>query len=128
MTTETVISPSQLSADLAQFSGTECYHKLTMGRLKFTDGVAYLCKTAKCYWLADILMSYQHKVMKNPRLREIQFWKLVVNLEEKTAVITCREDSGVKPAVTQRIPYCDFPLPEIELWVENEVVYLPGER
>lgn len=124
------ISPAELESSLAQFTGTECYHKLALGPLKFTDGMAYLCQHAGggAFWLASVIASYQPKLRrKSQRLREMQFWTLTVNLKKNTAVIRCREDSGEKPVVTQRIPYTDFPLASIDIWVADDVVLLPSE-
>jgi hypothetical protein len=83
----------------------------------------------------DAIASHQRKVLKDERLREIQFWRLEVEEKDgrKSAVLTCRADSGEKPAVTQRIDYTDFDLPEIDLWVEpldeeTYVILLPNEH
>ena len=58
-------------------------------------------------------------MLRNERLRDIQFWKLKVTEKDgrKSAVLTCRADSGEKPVITQRIEYTDFDLPEIDIWV-----------
>ena len=74
------------------------------------------------------------KALKDERLREFQFWKLTVTDKDgrKSAVLTCRADKGEKPAITQRIEYTDFDLPEIDLWVgpmdeKHFVIMLPSE-
>ena len=72
-------------------------------------------------------------------LRDMQFWKLVV--KGGKGVLTCVADSGYDPAITQNIPFTDFPLDEVEIWVERGsypsnggrmvagmVAMLPGER
>ena len=60
----------------------------------------------------------------------MQFWNLKV--KDGKGVLTCRADSGVKPAVTQRLDYTDFDLPEIDLWAEYNgeywVICLPQEH
>ena len=73
-------------------------------------------------------------MLKDERLRDIQFWKLKVTEKDgrKSAVLTCRADSGEEPAITQRIEYTDFDLPEIDLWVgpvdeRRFVLMLPNE-
>jgi hypothetical protein len=126
----TPISPAELESSLAQFSGTECHHKLALAPLKFTDGMAYLCQNAGggAFWLASVIASYQHKLRKTERLREFQHWTLTTDLEKHTAVIQCREDSGEPPVVTQNIEYTDFPLASIEIWVEGDVCLLPSEH
>jgi len=48
------------------------------------------------------------------------------------AVLTAEADTGVKPFVTQEIPYTDFPLSEIAIWVgfdgSHWTLYLPSEH
>ena len=68
-------------------------------------------------------------------LRDIQFWTLEVTEKDgrRSAVLTCRADSGEKPAITQEIEYTDFDLPKIDLWVEpldenTCVILLPNEH
>jgi len=114
--------------DLGQFTGTENYYKNFLG-LKYTDGVKYLCENGKAYWLIDAIASYQHekKIRGNPRLMDMQFWKLKVNLKEGTAVLTCREDDGIPPVITQKIEYTDFEMEEVDVWVQNGVALLPSE-
>jgi hypothetical protein len=80
----------------------------------------------------DLIASYQPRLSNNrdERLREMQFWTLKVN-PDKSALAVCIADSGEPPAVEQQIPFTDFPLPEIRLWLvrmDNAmVVMLPSE-
>lgn len=115
--------------DLSQFYGTENYYQHFLRQFVYTDGVHFLAEQCGAYWLIDAIASYQPKLKKKPRLRDMQFWKIVA--KDGKAVLTCREDSGYKPAVTQDIESTDFPDTGdkgLELWVENEVLYLPSER
>ncbi len=41
--------------------------------------------------------------------------------------LTCREDAGKKPLVTQSIEFSDFPLAYIKIRLINEVALLPSE-
>ena len=111
--------------NLNQFTGGGDQYKYNF-RLLITEGVHFLCENAQCYWLIDAIGSYQAQLRKSQRLQEFQVWELVV--DNKTALLTCREDSDCDPVVTQRIPYTDFPLPKIVLWVEGCVVLLPSEH
>ena len=128
------------ASELVQFTGTESYHRWSplFPRMVLTDGAMFVAKhggTSGAFWLMDAIASWQPKALKNERLRDIQFWKLKVTEKEgrKSAVLTCRADSGEKPAITQRIEYTDFDLPEIDLWVGpvdeavGQVLFLPGE-
>lgn len=109
---------------LNQFTGTEKYYSYLCG-LKLTDGVHYLATEGKCFWLLDIIVSYQPKHHQVP----FQLWELNIDEEEdkRTAVITMREDTGKKALVQQRIPYTDFPLDYLKLYVVDKVVLLPSE-
>jgi hypothetical protein len=122
----------EISNALPNFTGTECYYRYWLGITHLTDGVKFLADEAHCYWLLDAIGSYQSELAKHAddRLHFMQFWHLKVN-EDKTAVLTCRADSNVPPAVTQQIEMTDFPLPEIDVWVGIEegrkIALLPSE-
>lgn len=133
-----MLTAEQLKTELSQFSGTENYYKHSLG-FSYTDGINFLAENAECYWLLDAIGSYQHKLRLNSRLRDFQLWLLVVGnnhqfikpKKPKKAVLTCWEDTpvlGVKPAVSQQIPFTDFPMSEIKLYFENKVLLLPDER
>lgn len=105
-------------SELNQFSGTEHYYKHLFGRLVYTDGVQYLAENAGAYWLIDAIASYQgSKQLSTPSLKEFQLWEL--KKVGKSAILTCKADSGVKPAVSQEIEFTDFPLDEIKLYCEQ---------
>ena len=120
---------------LLQFTGTECYHRWSplFPSMILTDGAKFVADnggTSGAYWLFDAIASHQPKALKDERLREIQFWTLTVTEKDglKRAVLTCRADKDEEPAITQRIEYTDFDLPEIDLWVgpmdENHFVVM----
>lgn len=124
---------------LAGFHGTETYtvwspfHK----NMLLTDGAKYVAENggnAGAYWLMDLIASYQDQLLEEHKeiAEGLQLWTLKVN-EDKTAVITCQEDTDEDPVVTQEIEFTDFDLPEIVLWVaplgdeEHTVILLPSE-
>lgn len=111
-----------LEEELSQFTGTTKYRRSTFGRLNVTDGVHYLREKAKCYWLIDIIESYQ------PELKGVDFqiWGIKVN-NDKTAMVYCKEDSDKEPIVTQKLEYTDFPLDYFELYCIDNVVLLKSE-
>ena len=120
--------------DLAQFSGTEEYHKLSMfGKFVCTDGVKYLAEQAGAFWLIDAIASHQPKAMKNPRLRDFQLWFLKRGAGS-ACTLECWEDTGAGETakIVQRIPFTDFPFSEVgdelKLYLENGVLCLPSER
>jgi hypothetical protein len=127
-----------LLQNLKQFCGTEQYYKHFLG-IRYTDGVKYLADNAQCFWLIDAIASHQPKVNKIQRLREFQLWFLHVgNAHEfikptghNAAVLTCWEDTPTaetKPVVIQQIPFTDFPLPEIKLYLQEKILLLPDEN
>lgn len=135
--TRTRQASEELKAALAQFTGTECYHRLAsgglLGNVALTDGVKYLADQAGCYWLVSLIVSYQPElaVHSDRRLREFQFWTLTANAD-RTAVLTCIADAGEPPVITHEITLTDFPLPTIQIWVAPEgdmkILYLPSEH
>jgi len=125
-------------ADLQQFTGTEYWyrHPLT-SKAVYTDGVKYLAEKGGAYWLIDAIVSHlftpemRQAIAHDDRLGSMQFWRLEVS-EDRSAVLTCRADSDVDPAITQEIPFSDFPLPHIDIWCgfdgDRWTLYLPSEH
>jgi hypothetical protein len=118
--------PDELHRHLAQFSGTERYHRTHPGLLA-TDGAKYLADAAGAYWLLDIVWSVL------PRIAD-EFAVLELTVEEGTRRAVVVIHDGREPETTyhrQDIPYTDFPLPKIKLYIQqNErerVVMLPSE-
>ena len=110
---------------LNQFTGGDTHYRGPFGLLH-TEGVKFLADNADCWWLIDAIASYQPQVMKDRHYQEFQVWKLVA--VGSLGILTCRKDSDQKPTIEQKIPYTDFPLPEITLWVEGGVLILPSEH
>lgn len=74
-------------------------------------------------WLLDAIVSHQHDA--RVRSEPFQVWTLKV-ADDRTAVLTCEDgDHGV--VTSQAIAFTDFPLPEITLWLQNDVIFLPSE-
>ena len=113
----------ELQSGLDQFFGTEKWYRHFTGML-YTDGIKYLAEQAGAYWLIDAVGSYQPVLQDE----EFQLWRLEVDLEKSTGVLTMRRDTGLKPLVTQKIPYTDFPLSEYEWYVEYNVMLLKNEH
>lgn len=105
---------------LANFYGTSSWHKWSMlfPNMLLTDGAKYVADNGGehgAYWLMDAIGSHQETLIKRPAFRDAQFWNLKVG-PDKSAVLTCREDSNIPPAVEQFIDYTDFDLPELDLY------------
>jgi len=103
---------------------SEAYHKYSP--IPFfpvaTDGAIALAEAAGCYWLLDIIGSYQTDEKLDP---SFQVWKLEVNLEKNNAVVRGYNDTEL--IITQEIPWTDFPLEEVKLYLVDGVVLLPSE-
>ncbi|HUO08167.1 MAG TPA: hypothetical protein VM008_07705 [Phycisphaerae bacterium] len=125
------LTPEQLRQNLQQFTGTENYYRHWYG-LVYTDGIKYLIEHARCHWLLDAIASYQLDLSEHPdqRLHEMQFWKLTVQ-DNRGALLECVPDAGEPAAVSQLIEWTDFPLPEIQIWLQivgsAAVAILPSE-
>src|SRR4051794_19536130 len=120
--------------NLNQFTGTEHYYRFRFDpTVLLTDGAKHVADEAGAYWLMEAIAGHQPALRRHPddRLRALQFWTLTVH-PDRSATLTCVADSDEPPAVIQRIPFTDFPLPEVRLWVGHSdgraVIYLPSEH
>jgi hypothetical protein len=121
--------------DLAQFTGTATYYRLGVlfPQVLLTDGTKHVAEEGGAWWLMEAIASYQSRALwaADRRLFDLHFWHLTVR-PDHSATLTCVADSGETPAVTQDVPYTDFPLPEIDIWVGRSdpyrVLYLPSEH
>jgi len=91
----------------------------------YTDGIQYLADFGAAYWLLDAIASYQPQILKDPLLQQFQHWKLTVNADH-TAQLVCERDTD-DVVVTQDIPFTDFPLDELRLYLVTGVLMLPSE-
>ena len=119
-----------LLSDLRWFTGSETFYRHSLSRKYiYTQGVKYLADKAGAYWLIDQIALGRPASLEK---EDFQVCKLLVNSGTHTATLTT-EDGNDNILSTTRIDYTDFPLPEIELWVEcNEVggftILLPSEH
>jgi hypothetical protein len=115
---------SVLLAELAQFTGTQTYTRITRRHL-LTDGARYLADQAECYWLMDAVASHLDEI-------GTQDWFVLIRLDLKgtTATLIYEDGNGYEHA-RQAIPHTDFPLEQISLYAcwdtEHWVIMLPGE-
>jgi hypothetical protein len=118
----------EIRNELKQFHGTAEYYKhLFPGKspILLTDGCKFIRDGCKAYWLFDAILSYQcEKVLKGVNF---QVWELKQLRKDLTWQLTCREDTGKKPLVTQSIEYSDFPLDYLKIWLIDKVALLPSE-
>ena len=104
--------------------GSDAYHKYSPipGYPVATDGVIALAEAAGCYWLLEIIGSYQTNMQLDPHF---QVWTLVVNLDKKSGVVNGFNDKTL--IISQDIQYTDFPLDEVKLYLMDGIILLPSE-
>ena len=115
-------------SDLTQFCGSSEFFQHWTKRLIYTEGVRYMAEHGGAYWLIDAVASYQpdKRITSRPDLVDFQLWELAV-AEDKGAVLTLRSDSDQPAVITQEIPFTDFPLEQIKLYVCNGTLMLTSE-
>ncbi len=108
------LTAEELESNLAHFTGTESYTKIKYpwANLLLTDGTKYLCEKAKCFWLMDLIASYQPK-----KLNQYDFQHWVINASDNKAVVTC-DDGNEHILVEQHIGWTDFPLREVGMYAQ----------
>jgi hypothetical protein len=107
----------------AHGSDTRVKFSLIPGYPTATSAVNDLAEAAECYWLLDIIGSYQTD--KRIDRNGLQVWKLIVNLTDNAAVVRAYNDDTF--TIEQDIPITDFPLEELTLWVYDNIILLPSE-
>ncbi len=111
--------------DLGKFVGSLNFYSHTYSSLLYTEGVQYVAKNGGkkgAHWLIDAIAAYQ----EDPRLTGVQLWKLVVDRNKKRGTLTCNCNQDI--IIRQDIKYTDFPLDEIEIYIEDSVMLLSSER
>jgi hypothetical protein len=112
------------ASDLAQFTGSEHWYRHPLSNtITYTDGARHVAATGGADWLLDAIVS--HQLDPHVRRKSFQSWTLKV-APDRSARLVCADGSG-KLVVTQAIRFTDFPLPEITLWLKDDVIFLPSE-
>ena len=123
------MEPFQIKRALRGFTGTEKYHQhLFPGKspILLTDGCRWVKETLNSHWLFDAILIYQN----DKRLKGVNFqlWELRQSKKDLSWLLTCSEDSGQKPLISQKIEFSDFPLDYIKLYVICGIALLPSEN
>ena len=114
----------QIMAGLNQFTGTETWWKHPLlTKYTYTDGVKYVADSCKAYWLIDAILAWQSN--KSVQKQEFQVWKLTEQNDGSWRLIC--EDGDNHVVAIQAIPFSDFPLNEIVIWLTDNVLLLPSE-
>ncbi|MFT3908331.1 MAG: hypothetical protein QM737_02810 [Ferruginibacter sp.] len=106
---------------LKQHTSTDNYYEHLFGCV-FTDGVRALATEYECYWLLDVIVSYQPSL----KHEDFQVWTLQKHGDSScTVTATDGNDNILKQ---QRVPYTDFKADTCIVWVESTVLLLPSEH
>ena len=117
-------SAQEISDIINHANGSDAYHKYSpiLGYPVATDGVIALAEAAGCYWLLEIIGSYQTNKQLDPHF---QVWTLVVNPDRKNGVVNGFNDKTL--IISQDIQYTDFPIDEVKLYLMDGIILLPSE-
>ena len=119
-----------IQCGLPNWIGTQSWWPNFTG-IKYTDGVKWLAEKAHAYWLIDVVGSHW-ATSRKVRAEGFVLCRLTVDRDPKAkfmarfVMMTDCEPDG-ETIVVQRIPYTDFPLDEIELYLCDGVLMLPNE-
>lgn len=114
---------TQIETGLRMHTGTTQWFLHPARQFTYTEGVRYLAKEASAYWLLDLIASWQ----TTPALRGEAFvvWKLTVNPDRSANAVA--EDGNDRELARQLIPWTDFPLDAVTLYLTDDVLLLPSE-
>lgn len=101
-----------LQHELGQFCGTMEYHRYSR-KLVLTDGARYLAERAGCFWLVSIVDSIL------PQVRNESFLSVRMIKNPNASAIVEITDGNEKPIFRQAIEFTDFPMNEIQLFVQE---------
>lgn len=118
------LTSDQIREQLAQYSGTENHYRHISGLL-YTDGIKAMAQLCGAYWLIDAIASHQPRCRRDPMLRDMQFWFLRKDKDGGWELVCERDEGDI--AFKQQIEFSDFPLNEIQIWVQEDVMLLPSE-
>ena len=104
-------------------TGTTAYHRFhpSDNYPVITDGVLALAEATGCFWFIDIIGIYQGNKKLDPHF---QVWELKV-LSDARAIVRGYNDKNL--VIQQEIPYTNFPLDELKLYLIDKVILLPAE-
>ena len=117
------MTPQELQSALAGFTGSDTLtrHGLTR-RILMTQGVVFLAEQAQAHWLTDLIVSHQ----ADPRVRSepFQVWTLSRRRRDlQRRRYHDRRQLHSSPLPEQEIPWTDFPLPEVTLWLVRRAMH-----
>jgi hypothetical protein len=121
-----MMEPGKLKNGLLNFKGSEVFYQYEVLWVEFvyTEGIKFLCDNAECYWLMNLIASWQHEIKEEDRV--FQVWELK-KVTGNGWLVLCT-DGNNRELCRQELAYSDFPLPGIIVWlVDGGVLMLPYE-
>ena len=108
--------------EMAHYTGTVNYwnHQFFKVSIKLTDGANYIRKHCGAFWLFDLITQQTYHIDKSYiiRLNNIKDYEYKFNVHDwETDEIIYQ----------QEIPFSDFPLKQLKLYVLNGICLLPSE-
>ena len=116
-------TPTEIQNTLANFYGSETFTRY--GNSILTEGCIFVARECCAWWFLDLINS--HQCSPKVRHEEFQVFNLIKNKKGSGCKIII-EDGNNNVIGSQSISYTNFPLPNITLWRENNVIMLPSER
>jgi hypothetical protein len=118
-------------AEFDQFTGTETWFRHGLVRnVLYTEGARHVAERGGAYWLLDEIALAQRFEPAVRALEDMQCWTLTV-AADGSARLRCTDGDGAE-VFAKAIPWTDFPLPSVRLWVEGDgetrVILLPSEH
>jgi len=113
---------------LAGCTGADQFYQTSLPRMIMTEGVKVMADICEAYWLIDLIASHIACNRKAIPDYEFQFWRLELDATGSGAKAYVgdgrdADEGGKGEVMMQAIPFTDFPLDEIKIWVK-----LDGDR
>lgn len=115
------ISSAQLRSELAQFIGTETWHRHWTEHLIYTDGVEFFCEQAACYWFLDILATEVF-----PLQQKSPFLAIELDVADGQAEIRVTDGNDLE-LFKKNIQWTDAPEGVWRFYLTDAVCLLPSE-
>ena len=111
-------------SDLAEFIGTEQYHKnANMVGMYYTDGVKHMAQSRDAYWLLHLIyIRSQHVKL----IKQEPFITAEMSVEDDSAVLVFT-DGNNNILHAEDIEYTDYPDEGVCLWLVDGILLLPSE-
>ena len=114
------MAEDRMLSELGQFTGTEEYHKMSLFKSQFTDGVAYIMQNGYQWLVTDALAVIETE------LRDEEFLAVKLKVAGKAADMAIDDGNG-KILYKKHYTYTDAKR-DVTLFWENGVLLLSGEH